>query len=248
MNKRATISVIIPTLNEAELIAKRVLDIRKTSEVEVIVADGGSDDNTCQLAASVGAKVLHASPGRSKQMNAGVAVATGDILLFLHADTHLPSDFDDDVRQALSRPGVVAGAFSLCIDAPMPSLRIIERLANWRSRRLQMPYGDQAIFLSKKSFREIGGYSEMPVMEDFELMRRLRKRGQIVISPSCVITSARRWQEVGIWKTTLINQVIIVAYYLGISTSRLARWYSRKESKTRLLQPVLADEEIAYRR
>lgn len=196
--------------------------------MEVIVVDGGSQDSTVQMAQSLGVKVLSAPAAtRACQMNAGAKTATGDILLFLHADTRLPSGFDTLVRKALFAASTAAGAFELGIDASLPSLRLIERGVNWRSRWLQMPYGDQAIFLKTKVFHTIDGFPKLPIMEDFELMRRLRRLGRIVIIPVPVLTSGRRWLQNGVFKTTLINQVVIIAYLLGVPPERIVRWYRR---------------------
>ena len=158
-------------------------------------------------------------------MNAGAGEALGDILLFLHADTRLPQNWISMVRKALAEPGTAAGAFEIAINGNERGLRIIERLTNSRSRRLQLPYGDQAIFVKADLFGQIGGYSDLPIMEDFELVRRLRKFGRIITVPARVITSARRWRDRGIWRTTLINQAMILGYLTGISPARLVRWY-----------------------
>lgn len=191
--------------------------------------DGGSHDDTVQIAQSLSVKVLTAPNGRARQMNMGAKAATGDILLFLHADTFLPARFDAMVRTALATSrGPVAGAFKLRINAPLWSLRLIETGVNWRSRWLQMPYGDQAIFLKSAIFHAIDGFPELTIMEDFELMCRLRQLGRIVIIPVPVLTSGRRWLRLGVFKTTLINQLVIIAYLLGVPVERIARWYRRQ--------------------
>lgn len=201
--------------------------------MEVIVVDGGSGDNTVQIAESFGVKVLSASANRAVQMNIGAKAATGDILLFLHADTVLPARFDTMIAKALfagsksNSLGKVplAGAFKLRIDAPQLSLRLIEFGINWRSHWLQMPYGDQAIFLKTYTFYALSGFPDIPIMEDFEFMLHLRQLGRIVIIPVPVLTSARRWQKLGVLKTTLINQVAIIAYFLRIPLKKIAQWY-----------------------
>ncbi len=226
------ISIIIPVLNEAAALPKTLTSIQKGSNIEIIVVDGGSEDETVAIAQSYGIKVLSSPPGRAKQMNNGAAVATGDILLFLHADTRLPKNFDTSVRQSLQIQNTIAGAFELKIDIDMPSLRLIEKMVNWRSRYLQMPYGDQAIFLKASIFHEIGCFPEMPIMEDFELVRRLQPLGKIEIIPAPVVTSGRRWQKLGVLKTTLINQLIILGYFLGVPTAKLACWYRIKYRNT----------------
>ncbi len=221
----AKISIIIPTVNEAENIKATLATTQASTEVETIVVDGGSKDNTVEIAKSLGAKVITSAVGRACQMNAGAKDSNGDILLFLHADTRLPFGFDCMVRTTLAQPGIVAGAFALRIDAPLASLRLVEWGANMRSRFLQMPYGDQAIFLTKQTFHHIGGFGELPIMEDFELMRRLRNLGKIAIIPTPVVTSARRWLKKGVWQTTVLNQLIIIAYFLGVSPKQLYSWY-----------------------
>jgi rSAM/selenodomain-associated transferase 2 len=222
------ISIIIPVLNEANTISAVLAGLLDARSVEVIVVDGGSRDETVAIAQSLGVKVITAAASRASQMNAGAAVATGEILLFLHADTHLPTGFGRLVRQALQNAGTVAGAFELQIDAQLRGLRLVERIVNMRSRFLSMPYGDQAIFLKAAVFNEIGGFPHLPIMEDFELILRLRRLGCITIVPAPVLTSGRRWQKLGIVKTTLINQLIITGYFLGIPPVQLVRLYRRK--------------------
>jgi len=229
-----TISVVIPTLNEAENIVRTIESVGKASGVEIIVVDGGSTDETVRRAETCGARVLRVASGRAKQMNIGAGEAVGDILLFLHADTRTPQGFEDHIRRALADPSTVAGAFSLWIDADAPGLRIVERLTNWRSRHLQMPYGDQGIFIRAEFFRAMGGFPEIPLMEDFELVRRLRKRGRIVIVPIPVRISGRRWRSLGVLRTTLINQAIILGYLVGISPPRLVRWYYGRRQNVRM--------------
>ena len=156
------ISVIIPVLNEAAAIGATLTPLQWAANVEVIVVDGGSVDCTRDLAASLGLKFIEASVGRAHQMNVGAAAAAGDVLLFLHADTALPHGFESTVRRLLRQPEVIAGAFALQINAELRGLRLIETMTNWRSRFLQTPYGDQAIFLPAPVFRRIGGFQEMP--------------------------------------------------------------------------------------
>lgn len=223
------ISVIIPVLNEANSIQRLLQQIRHQQEdaIELIVVDGGSQDNTVALARAEGAIVISTAQGRATQMNGGATVALGEILLFLHADTTLPPNFATLVQTTLAQPGVVAGAFELRIDGKEWGLRLIEWGVKWRSTLLQLPYGDQAIFLKAKTFEQIGGFSLLPIMEDFELIGRLRRLGEIATVPVAVITSARRWQKLGIFKTTLINQLVILAYFLGVAPTNLADLYRR---------------------
>jgi hypothetical protein len=240
------ISVIIPVLNEAKALPDALANAGLASHVEVIVVDGGSIDDTMAIAQSYGAKVLSSPAGRARQMNAGAAVATGEILLFLHADTQLPSGYEQMVRTALNpqppQTVPIAGAFTLNIDAPLWTLRWVEWGVDWRSRLLQLPYGDQAIFLSAETFHKLGGFLELPIMEDFELIRQLRHLGSIVILPAPVITSARRWLKKGVFQTTVINQLMILGYLLGISPQQLANWYRQGKH----LHPVLHESENRY--
>ncbi|MEG4285569.1 TIGR04283 family arsenosugar biosynthesis glycosyltransferase [Microcoleus sp. A006_D1] len=231
-NPHLKISIIIPVLNEASTIASVISTAQKAKNIEIIVADGGSSDGTAEIATSLGVRVISTAPGRAAQMNAGAAAATGDILLFLHADTHLPPGYDSGARLALAKPSAVAGAYALKIDARSLCLRLVEIGVNWRSRFLQMPYGDQAIFLSSATFDKIGGFPDLPLMEDFEFVRRLKKQGCIEIVPQPVVTSARRWQQLGIVKTTAINQIVIIAYLLGVSPDRLVFWYKRQKKNS----------------
>ncbi|MBD2664769.1 glycosyl transferase, family 2 [Richelia sinica FACHB-800] len=219
------ISIIIPTWNEEKNIARVISGIQSSANLEIILVDGGSQDNTVNLAKALNVTVISSPPGRAVQMNIGAAVASGDILLFLHADTKLPPDFETFIRAALQQPGVVAGAFTLAIDAPQWGLRLVEWGVKWRSLLWQLPYGDQGIFLTKSMFMEIGKFPELPIMEDFELMQRLKKRGKITIVPVPVMTSARRWLKKGIFRTTLINQIVIIGYLLGIAPERIRAWY-----------------------
>ncbi|OYD89368.1 glycosyltransferase [Nostoc sp. 'Peltigera membranacea cyanobiont' 213] len=227
----AKISIIIAAINEARNIKETIATTQSRLNIEVILVDGGSQDDTVAIAQSLGVKVISSSPGRAVQMNAGAVASGGEILLFLHADTRLPTGFDEMICTALQQPGTVAGAFNLRIDAPLLSLRWVELGVKWRSHFCQMPYGDQAIFLTKESFQQIGGFPELPIMEDFELIRRLKTIGRIVIISTPVITSARRWLQKGVFKTTLLNQLVIIAYLLGVSPERIRSWYRREKFK-----------------
>ena len=226
------ISIIIPTLNEAASITATLEHIRNLPNVEVIVADGGSHDQTAELARAAGAMVVACNPGRGKQLNAGAALASGEVLLFLHADTKLPDDFADHVWQTL-RAGNSGGAFRLCIGSKGWMLRLIESGANLRSRWFQLPYGDQAIFVNASKFFSLGGFQNWPLMEDYDFCRRLQKTGTIGLAPASVTTSSRRWQRLGVLRTTLTNLACVVAFRLGVSPVALARWYRRSSVRMR---------------
>jgi hypothetical protein len=226
------ISIIIPALNEAATIGRTLSHLDGVDDLEVIVVDGGSIDATVELARSRGVQVIQSKPGKAIQMNTGAAAATGDILVFLHADTLLPEGFSHQIVATLNQKDVAAGAFRLSIDSPAAGIRFIESMANLRSRFLRLPYGDQALFMKKSLFDQIGCFPQMQIMEDFMLVRRLKQRGKIVIVPKAVVTSPRRWLHLGILKTWIINQVIIIAYYLGLPSERLNRIYRRETGKS----------------
>ena len=223
------LSVIVPTLDEERCLAHTLAEIGNSSGEEILVVDGGSADATVSLAREAGARCLQSPAGRAAQMNAGAAAARGEILLFLHADTLLPSDYRHHVEAVLRRPGVVAGAFRLAFDDPRRSLRLIAAGANVRSKILQQPYGDQALFLRRETFETLGGFRELPVMEDYDFVRRLRARGRIAIAPAHVTTSSRRWLRHGVWRTTLTHQRMLLGRHLGVSFERLAAWHGRKK-------------------
>jgi len=216
---------VVPTFNEEKNLPPLLENLRAEPGLEVIVVDGGSTDHTIELVEESGARLVKSPAGRGRQQNIGAAAASGDILLFLHADTSLPAGFADLIQDCLSAPKVAAGAFSLQIENQGVPIRLIEILANWRARQLQMPYGDQALFMKKKVFEDAGGFPEIEIMEDFALVRKLRRLGKIVILPQKAATSGRRWQKLGALRTTMINQVVIIGYLLGRSPTSLANWY-----------------------
>ena len=223
--KTSPISIVIPTRNEALHIAATIASAQTEGVLEILVVDGGSTDKTVDIAREAGVRVIAADLGRAVQMNMGAAIAQGEILLFLHGDTLLPPEFARRVVETLRRPGIVAGAFALAIDLPGPAVRLVEKMANFRSSCLRMPYGDQAIFLYRRQFIESGGYPEEPILEDVLLIQHLKKSGRIGIVPSPVLTSGRRWQGLGVLKTTLINQGIMLGHLAGLSPQRLHGWY-----------------------
>jgi rSAM/selenodomain-associated transferase 2 len=227
--KPSALTVIIPTLNEAEHIGPLLEQLGRAGDLEVIVVDGGSRDATVTTARRAGTRVIQTAPGRARQMNQGAAAARGRLLFFLHADSRLPTNFAALVRRALAAPGVSAAAFRLAIDAPGAGLRFVEFWANLRSRYLQMPYGDQGLGLTAACFRELGGFPDLPIMEDFELVCRLRSRGRIAILPAAIRTSPRRWLNLGVGRTTVTNQFIVLAYMVGVPPQQLARLYRRSK-------------------
>ncbi|MEM7726431.1 MAG: TIGR04283 family arsenosugar biosynthesis glycosyltransferase [Cyanobacteria bacterium P01_A01_bin.45] len=238
--EQAKISIIIPALNEVDNIKNTIAAIGKAENIEVIVVDGGSEDDTVATIQSLdesfniksNIRVIQSARGRAVQMNAGAEVATGNILLFLHADTRLSANFDVMVRETLKNHYYIAGAFTLRIDAPMLSLRLVELGVKLRSHILQLPYGDQGIFVRKSTFSKVNGFPEIPIMEDFEFISQLKKLGKVTTLPLPVITSARRWLKKGVIQTTLINQIVIAAFFLGVSPEKIRKWY--RQGKLRL--------------
>jgi len=190
----------------------------------LIVVDGGSADPTVAIAQQFTAQVLHSRRGRAVQMNWGAQHAQGDILLFLHADTLLPAAGLEAVRRALL-DGAVGGAFRLAIMPPTPALRLVAWGTNLGARFGQLPYGDQALFKPRQVFEALGGYDDIPFMEDVRLVQALRQRGRLTILPQAVNTSGRRWQRDGVLYTTVRNTVLITLYFWGVPPEKLQRWY-----------------------
>ena len=217
------VSVILPVLNEERQLAATLRAVGQS--YEVIVVDGGSTDTTVQRAKEAGVSVLAAKSGRARQMNAGAARADGGSLLFLHADTLLPPSWADVVARTLRTPGVAAGAFRFRIAGSFAGKTLIEWATGLRSRWLQRPYGDQGLFLARALFEEMGGFADLPIMEDYEFAARLRQRGRIVTVGEAVLTSARRWRTLGVVRTTLRNQRMLAGYHLGVSPQKLATRY-----------------------
>lgn len=223
-----SLSVIIPSLNESDHIRQAIQSARNGNPLEIIVVDGGSRDGTVQLAAEVGAMVIQAPRGRAVQMNAGAEISRGHHLLFLHADTRLPDRYALFVSEILNGSGA-GGAFRFGVAQPFSGRRLVEWMTNFRACFLQMPYGDQAIFVRRNDFMDMGGYKPLPIMEDYEFIRRLMRRGRIVIADATAMTSGRRWLALGALQTTLINQLIISAYHCGVAPDRLAMFYRTRK-------------------
>jgi hypothetical protein len=218
------VSVIIPALEEEAEVASAVRSARD-DEAEVLVVDGGSRDATVRRAAEAGARVVTGPPGRALQQNRGRSEAAGRVLLFLHADSRLPEGYAGAVFRTLLQAGTSAGAFRFRTDGSGPAMRLVEGMTNLRSRWFRLPYGDQGLFLRPERFDAVGGFPEVPVAEDLLLVRKLARRGRIRIADRWVITSARRWQRLGVIRTTLINQVILLGSLAGRSPETLFRIY-----------------------
>ena len=226
--KTLSTSIIIPVFNEAQTLAHCLDRLPRGPEIELLLVDGGSTDTTLAQIRARGLEPLRSPLGRGSQLRAGAAVARGDVFLFLHCDTCLPPGFIDQISRVLGQDRVVAGAFRLRLDAPGAAYRMIELGANLRSRLLGLPYGDQALFMTKEHYAAAGGFPEQPIMEDLALVRQLRRRGRVALAPVAVTSSARRWQQYGLLRVTMINQFMLLGYTAGCSPEKLAAWYYRR--------------------
>lgn len=228
MNSAPQLSVIIPVLNEAEIVREYLSQFPYHQQVEVLVVDGGSRDSTMDLCKTFPVQI-HSTPkpGRANQMNYGASLAKGEFLLFLHLDSLLPINFFNQIEEILSNSTNIAGAFRLTIDLSGWPYRCLEKLILWRSIYGQFPYGDQGLFLRREDFQLLGGFADLPIMEDYELVQRLQLqwRGRVTIAKGSVITSGRRWQKLGLLRTTMINQAVLLGYHLGLPPQTLANWY-----------------------
>ncbi|MGB6339366.1 MAG: TIGR04283 family arsenosugar biosynthesis glycosyltransferase [Candidatus Aminicenantaceae bacterium] len=219
------ISVVIPTLNEEVNLPKALQSVGRMPYCEVIVADGGSQDRTVPIAEEWGAKVVLSEACRGSQMNAGARKASGDILLFLHADTVLPEDYAELIRHTLSNPSVPGGSFAVRFSPTTGHLNLKSKTISWRTTVLRKPYGDQAIFVRASLFRLMGEYTDIPLMEDVDFVNRLRKRGKLAFIHEPVVTDSRRFRFQGGIKATFRNKLTKMGYALGVSPERLARFY-----------------------
>jgi rSAM/selenodomain-associated transferase 2 len=214
-------------LNEAEIIVPSLEALAPLCERghEVIVVDGGSSDATVELARPLADRVLTASRGRARQMNAGAALASGEVLLFLHADTLLPPGADDAVCEGLARSGRHWGRFDVRIEGGEPLLALVSRLMNLRSRATGIATGDQALFVRRRVFERIGGFAELPLMEDIALCKRLKAESRPLCLAEVAVTSGRRWRERGMLRTIALMWWLRLQFFLGAAPSRLARSY-----------------------
>lgn len=226
-------SIIIPVLHESEIIntlLEKLKHVATDEAFEIIVSDGSSTLDTLQVITDKTIIKCPCQQGRGRQMNAGAALSTGDILVFLHADTFLPTNALTVIEETLENKQLVGGAFTLRIQSHNPLLRLIAVFSTFRSQITRAPYGDQAIFLRKSYFKAIGGYSDIPLMEDVELMRRIKKKkGEIIILPTPVLTSDRRWNQEGLVYTGLRDSLIIFLYGCGMPAEKLAKFYPWKK-------------------
>ncbi|QQR73614.1 MAG: TIGR04283 family arsenosugar biosynthesis glycosyltransferase [Holophagales bacterium] len=217
------LSVVVPAVDEAPTLRQRFGDLLALGD-ELVVSDGGSRDDTVALARAAGARIVEGPPGRGGQLRRGAAAATGDILLFLHADVRLPAGSGEAIRAAVDA-GAVSGAFALRFEPSTPLLRLGERLVNWRTRRFLVPLGDQAQFVRRDLFKRIGGFPDWPILEDLDLTLRLRRIPGMVILPGPAVVSSRRFLVRGTWRTVAVDWLIWSLFLCGVSPHRLALLY-----------------------
>jgi rSAM/selenodomain-associated transferase 2 len=226
----ARLTIVVPVLDESAIIVDALMALAplRARGAEVIVADGGSGDGTANLARPFADRVIAAPRGRGAPMNAGAALGTGEMLLFLHADTTLPDDADGLVARALAQRAW--GRFDLRIAGRHPLLAIVARMINWRSRITGVATGDQAIFVAREAFEAVGGFPDLPLMEDIAISRKLKRLCRPLCIATPVITSGRRWEYHGVLRTIVLMWRLRLAYYLGVEPARLAMRYGRVPS------------------
>ncbi len=227
-----SLSIIIPTLNEAENIPALLdsLQPQRQRGVEVVIADGGSTDNTAALARGRADQIITSPPGRARQMNAGAAVANGEILCFLHADTRLPENADGLIIDGLTRSRRSWGRFDVRITGSHPLLRLVAHMMNWRSRFTGIATGDQGLFVTRSLFEAAGHFPEIVLMEDIALSRQLKIYGAPLCIAHRLTTSGRRWEKHGVWRTIWLMWRLRLAYRLGADPDKLALRYARHKS------------------
>ncbi len=219
-----SVSVIIPVLNEEVCLPETLRHLRQQRPHEVIVVDGGSRDATCAVAREAD-RLLHSPPGRAVQMNLGAAHATGDVLLFLHADCIPGAGSLDAAERSLGLSGTAAGCFSMRVRAPGLLYRMIHAAATARVRLTGLVYGDQGLFLRRDLFGRLGGFPPLRLMEDLLFSRHLRQCGRIVVLPQPIFVSPRRWQHAGLVRQSLRNWSLTALVAAGVHPDRLARFY-----------------------
>jgi rSAM/selenodomain-associated transferase 2 len=229
MNVHFNYSFVVPVYQEAEIINQTISNINSlddSGKAEIIIVDGDPKGSTIREIKNDKIKIIISTKGRGSQLNSGAAIAQGEILIFLHADTRLPNNALAKISAALSDQDFAGGAFQLHIDSPRFIFRVIEKVALWRTRLTQIPFGDQAIFMRKDYYLSIGGFQPIPIMEDVELMARVKKRkGRIVILDDQVHTSSRRWDQEGILSCTLRNWLLQILYLCGAKPEVLVKYY-----------------------
>ena len=227
-----SIAVVIPTLNEERVLSRTLLALRQLRFDEVVLVDGGSRDRTVSIAQGQlpglslqPAQVLAAEPGRARQMNAGARATRSDVLLFLHADTLLPPETRTEIERGLEHPGYVGGRFDVRFEDDRGWAWLVSRLMNWRSRWSGISTGDQALFVRRSVFDDLGGFADVPLMEDIELARRLKRAGSIAALRTRVTTSFRRWERQGALRTIVQMWLLRFLYWIGVPPHMLQQFY-----------------------
>lgn len=228
----SSIAVIIPTLDEERILSRTLLTLRQLRFDEVVLVDGGSRDQTVSIAQGQlpglslqPAKVMVSEQGRAQQMNAGARATRSDVLLFLHADTLLPPETRNEIERVLQNPRYAGGRFDVRFEDDRGWAWLISRLMNWRSRWSGIATGDQAIFIRRSVFDDLGGFADVPLMEDIELTRRLKRAGSLAALRTRVTTSFRRWEQQGTLRTILHMWLLRFLYGIGISPKILHHFY-----------------------
>ena len=220
------VSVIVPVFNEEKSIAATLRALAQLQPYETIVVDGGSQDGTRAIVAAFSVKIIAEERGRARQMNRGAREASGEVLLFLHADTCLPATAFADIAAALGDPRAVGGRFDVALDGSHWMLPVVARLISYRSRMSKVGTGDQALFVRREVFQRMGGFPDIPLMEDIAFCRALKRLGEVACLRSRVITSARRWEVDGIWRTIFRMWTLKLLYLMGVSPEHLKQFYA----------------------
>ncbi len=220
------ISVIVPVLNEEKSIAATLQALEPLTPYETIVVDGGSLDRTVEIAGQFTVQIVQAERGRARQMNRGAAQASGEVLLFLHADTRLPATAFTDISAALSDARYLGGRFDVVLEGAHWMLPLVGRMISYRSRLSKVGTGDQALFVRREVFHRMGGFPDIPLMEDIAFCRALKRLGAVACLRSRVMTSARRWEMDGLWRTILRMWILKSLYLAGVSPERLKQFYA----------------------
>jgi len=220
------VSIVVPVLDEAAAIEESLGRLRSDfPDCEIVVVDGGSRDGTPELAAPL-ARVVRGTPGRARQINTGARCTSGEVLWFIHADTRVDPAALGQIRAAVADPMIIGGGLSLRFDRRGPALDYLAWSSNLRARRLHWIFGDQAIFVRRAVFQELGGFPDLPLMEDLEMSRRLHRRGRLVLLPATSTASARRFVEHGTWRMVVFMQYLKALYFLGVDPERIRRRYA----------------------
>ncbi len=216
------LSIVIPVLNEATELPRSLQGLRASPGVEIVFVDGGSQDGSLEFLQRAGQTVLQSQRGRARQMNLGARRARGRFLLFLHADSVLDEGCLEGLEMCMQDPRIVGGAFRLKIRSHARALRIIEWGVRMRSCLMRMPYGDQGLFVRREAFWTLGGYRDLPIMEDLDLVRRMKTQGRLTMRPERITTSDRRWKQNGVLRTSLLNILLATLFFLRVPVHSLA--------------------------